>query len=596
MQQTRRLGWRATLSGLALTGLVSCGSSEPNGFAAAGAGAEAGGSSSGAGGQLNVILSAAGAGGLACERQVTLQAVKLGEPAPFDLVIVADHSASLAWSRDELVKGLQSLLTNVQGRQVRVFLLTPTQYGASSAPAKRPLTGDAVVAWQDPTSGKAYEPAMTDYSQTCVDPMGATIDCPDPKGKVPYKVHGTWSFAMPKPIATLLPDMTATAFAAEAQAVQDAILAIGGKGSPEEQPLCTLARYISQPAAQLPKNAVFLLISDEDDVSQPKDCLLSYDSELKSYRVEQGSSACSSGCDAYRYSMQVNRHWQRMPFTCAAFTDTGTRIAGTDQSSWYNTGACDTMNPGTCTSAERATIQAFCDSGLTLAECTRECASQEFPCNVDLPDASVNACTASFSYNGQTWANLAAYCAAQGSVIGACSGGGVKLQYTESVVGTYSQVNVTPGTSNTADIGAYFKTTAAKAFASGGYLLEGIVFEPSFSCTLGSGQSYATNLSSFIGDKSHLFPLCESYAPALDGVLGFAQTLIQTEFTLDLKDDEHVSDVIVVSKDNAERKLPVTAYQFDAATRTLTVDPASIRASDVNLRVEITSECRPIVR
>jgi hypothetical protein len=53
---------------------------------------------------------------------------------------------SLAWSRDELSKGLQDLLTHVAGRQVRVFLLTPTQYGASSAPAKQALTGDPVVA------------------------------------------------------------------------------------------------------------------------------------------------------------------------------------------------------------------------------------------------------------------------------------------------------------------------------------------------------------------------------------------------------------------------------------------------------------------
>ena len=601
MRQGGRLGLRATLTGLALIGLVSCGSSESNRAAIAGAGNDAGGASTGTGGASNgtggkLNVNAAGNGGPDCERQVTLQAVQLGQPAPFDLVIVADNSTSLSWSRDELSRGLQSLLTHVQGRQVRVFLLTPTQYGASSAQAKRGLTGDAVVSWQDPASGQAYEPAMTVYSQTCVDPTGASIDCPDPKGSAPYKVRGKWSFAMPAPIATILPDMTAAAFAAEAQAVQDAILATFGKGSPHEQPLCTLARYVSQPAAQLPKNAVFLLISDEDDVSPPDDCLLSYESELKNYPIEQGSTPCSSGCDAYRYTIQVSHRWQRMPFTCAAFTDTGTRIAGTDQKSWYNLGTCDDMNPGTCTAAERTTINALCGSGLTLAECTRECASQEYPCKVDLPDASVNACTSSFSYNGQTWANLAAYCAAQGSAIGACSGGGVKIQYSEGKSGTYSHVNVTPGTTNTADIGTYFKTTAAKAFAGGGYLLEGILFDPSFSCTLGSGQSYATNLAGFIGDKSHLFPLCQSYAPALDGVLSFAQTLIQTEFKLELKSDEHVSDVIIVNRDNAERKLTAATYQFDAATGTLKVDPASIRGSDANLRVEITSECRPIVR
>src|SRR6185295_19334426 len=145
---------------------------------------------------------------------------------------------------------------------------------------------------------------------------------------------------------------------------------------------------------------------------------------------------------------------------------------------------CTGANPGTCTDAERATIQPFCDSGLTLAECTRECASVETLCSVDFPDASINACSSSFSYNGQTWANLADYCGQAGAVAG-CSGGGVNIEYTESYGGTYSHVNLTPGTTNTADIGDYFKTTAAKAFAGGGYLLEGIVFDPSFACKLG---------------------------------------------------------------------------------------------------------------
>jgi hypothetical protein len=529
---------------------------------------------------------------------VTLQAVKLGEPAPFDLVIVADHSMSLAWSRDELARGLRDLLTNVQGRNVRVFLLTPTQYGASSAAAKKALTGDAVVGWQDPVSGNAYEDAVTEYVQSCTDPAGAVIECPDPKGKMPYTVRGTWGFQMPEPIATISPDMSAAAFAAEAEAVELAILDTVGRGSPQEQSLCTLARYISQPSASLPQHAVFLLITDEDDKSRPDDCLASYESELKVHKVEQGTTACDSGCDAYRYTMQGTRHWQRMPFTCAAFTDTGERIAGTDKNSWYNLAAvasCDSIVPGPCTDAERATIEPHCDSGLELAECVRECASQDTYCRVDLPQAGSDACTSSFSYNGTTWPNLAAYCAAQGSGWHDCAGGGVNIQYTESHSGTYKQTNVTPGTTNTADMGAYFKSMAAKAFSAGGYLLEGIVLDPSFSCKLGSGQSYATNLSEFIGDPSHLFPLCEAYGPALDGVLGFAQTLIQTQFTLQLEDDEHVTSVIIIDKNDAERQLPSTAYQFDEATGMLEVEPTAIRGDDANLRVEITSDCRPIV-
>jgi hypothetical protein len=583
---------------VALFTLVGCGSTSSD--SAAGGLTQSspggGGGSGGAGLSVMVSQSGSGGGGESCEREITLQAVQLGEPAPFDLVIVADHSMSLAWSRDELSKGLQDLLSRVQGRTVRVFLLTPTQYGASSATARHTLTGKPIVAWQDPVSGAAYQDAMTEYSQTCTDPQGTSIDCPDPQGKVPYNVHGTWNFVMPPPVATLAPNMSPADFAAQAEAVRSAILAIGGTGAPKEQPLCTLARYVSQPAASLPKNAVFLVISDEDDTSLPDECLVGHDSELRLSRREDGSQACSSSCDVYRYTMTGTRTWLRMPFTCAAFTDTGERIAGTDKSSWYNldSTSCDKIDPGPCTDAERAKIQPFCDSGLTLAECSRECASSQVPCRVDLPSGGIDACTSSFSFEGKTYQNLAEYCAPRGMGFGACSGGGLKIQYTDSFSGGYAKHDLAPGTA-TDDIATYFKTTAAKAFAGGGYLLEGIVFDPSFSCTLGSGQSYATNLGRFIGDKTHLFPLCESYAPALEGVVGFAQTLIQTEFTLTLKADEHVSSVVIIAKDGSERKLGAAAYHFDPATQILKVDPASLGNADASLRVEVTSDCRPVV-
>jgi len=575
--------------------LAGCGSSTGNsGGNGASSGAQAGSAGSGSGGQLSVSVGQGGEGP-DCEREVTLQAVALGEPAPFDLVIVADHSMSLAWSRDELSRGLQDLLTHVRGRDVRIFLLTPTQYGASSELARHALTGKSIVAWQDPVSSAAYQDAMTEYTQTCTDPQGASIACPDPTGKEPYEVHGRWDFVMPKPVATLRPDMSDADFAVQADTVKSAILAIGGSGAPEEQPLCTLARYISQPAAALPKNAVFLLITDEDDVSLPDDCLLGHDSELRVSRVERGSSACSSNCDAYRYSMQGMRSWQRMPFTCAAFTDTGVRIPGTDKSSWYNLGnGCEGLTAGPCTDAERKQIEPFCDSGLKLAECTRECATQQIACRVDLPSGDVDACSSSFSYEGKTWQNLAEYCATRGTGFGACTGGGVRIDYDDTYSGSFGRMNVTPG-KTTADLASYFEAGATKAFSSSGYLLEGIVLDPSFTCALGSGQSYATNLASFIGDKSHLFPLCESYAPALDGVLGFAQTLIQTEFMLELEEDEHVSEVVVRGKDGSERKLAPSAYRFEAATGKLRIEPSALGSQDASLRVEITSACRPVV-
>ena len=78
----------------------------------------------------------------------------------------------------------------------------------------------------------------------------------------------SWQFVMPEPVALLTPGMSDAEFAAEQTAVADAILAIGGTGSPSEQPLCTLSRYVRQAASMLPENVVLLVITDEDDVSR----------------------------------------------------------------------------------------------------------------------------------------------------------------------------------------------------------------------------------------------------------------------------------------------------------------------------------------
>lgn len=603
--------------------MVGCGSSEHpthgpgtgNGAragsdATAGSSAHAGnggsgnrGGSGGKGGTLaggsggTVVVEQAGEGG-ACEREVTLQAVVLGEPAPFDLVIVADHSDSLAWSRDELSAGLRDLLTHVEGRAVRVFLLTPTQYGASSADARIPLSGDSVVAWQDEQTGQPYENAVTEYSQTCTDADDMPIDCPDPRGTMPYKVHGKWDFVMPDPIAVITPDLTDAEFAAQQAAVADAILALAGSGSPEEQPLCTLSRYVSQAADALPENAVFIVISDEDDVSTPEACLSAYDAELKEFRQASAYDPCTSSCDVYRYTMTGDSYWIRHAFSCAAFTDMGDLIPGSEMMSWLNIttrSSCDGFVPGSCTAEEEAAAQEFCNSGLTLTSCSTQCDHEGAECAMEVQDPSIDACTESFTYAGVTYADLPAYCDLLGEGWHDCSGGGFNVTYTTNVFGTQSLVPLMSGTTTSA-VGDYFTSRLASAFGPGKSLVEGIVFDPRFGCTLGTGQSVATNISNVIDDPSHVFSLCEDYAPALDGVLDFAQALIKTEFTLTLKNDEHVTGVVVISKDGTERTLLPSEYTFDERTGRLDIHKSSIRSTDANLRVEVTSDCRPIVR
>ena len=557
------------------------------------------------------MLGTSGAAGLpsgesydaGCRRDVSLKAVTLGEPPPFDVVIVADNSDSLSWSRDDLSSGLSDLLADVRGRSVRVFLLTPTQYGASSAAAQEPLTGQDVVDWKDAATGQPYANAVTTYAQTCTDPSNGSISCPSGKGNVlPYQAHGIWTLQMSSPIAVITPDLTSTEFAAQQKAVRDAILALGGGGSPHEQPICTLARYVTQDRSVLPGHAVFVVISDEDDQTTPKDCLASYDAGLKSSPGQQvDPTPCTTGCDAYRYSATADIGWRRSMLDCAAFDDTGKQIPGSDQQTWLNLAnlaSCDGFASRPCTSDEGMQATPICPTQTTLVTCQATCTSSTFPCMVDLPDSTVDACTHSFTKDGTSYANLADYCGKTSGGIGmihGCTGGGIKYQSFQSLTGTYNTVPLMSGTT-TADMISYFRSQATAAFGADQYLVETIVLAPSFSCPLGPGQSYATNLIQLAGKSDNVFPLCQSYAGALRGVVDFSQNLVKTDFAVPLAADESITAVHVVGQDGRERTLGASDYRYDRASQVLGVQQNVLGAMDATLRVEITSDCRPIIR
>ena len=587
--------------------IVACGASEggtqapPHGTSGAGgsAGSGSGGASAGNAGSTVIQPPHAGEGGRDddCQRDVTLAAVVLGEPQPFDLVIVADHSASLTWSRDELASGLASLLTNVRGRAVRVFVLTPTQYGASSAAAQAPLTGESVVAFRDPVTSEPYSDAVTRYEQTCTDAQGVSVECPSPLGPDPYRVTGTWRFELPAPVAELSPDMTDSEFAAEQAAVTERILSIGGSGSPEEQPLCTLSRYVSEPPESLPDNVVFLVISDEDDVSTPRDCLAGFTGELKVVESQGAATPCSADCDTYRFSVTGSANSKAFLFECAAFDDFGAMIPGSEESGYATQGtlpSCDGF-AGPCSAEEASTLGVFCTQGAVLTSCQRECAPAERTCSVDVDDASLDPCTGSIVSGGTQYDDIFDYCASMGTGWAECRGGGLNFEVSTSMSGSLSPRPLMSGTT-TADVGRYFRARADSAFSTSRYLLEAIVFSPEFSCELGAGQSYATNLSEVVGTRGRIFSLCESYAPALEGVWDFAQELLQTEFPLALKDDERVTSVRIQAKDGTERALLPAEYEYDPDAGILRVDREALRATDASLSVEITSDCRPVVR
>jgi len=535
-----------------------------------------------------------------CEREVSLLPVTLGEPQPFDLVIVADHSASLAWSRDELAQGLRDLLTHVQGRSVRVFLLTPTQYGASSAAAVTPWNGEHLVAFEDPETGAPYFPAVTNYSQACTDPSGVSLDCADLDGQVPGRLVGTWEFVMPEPISVIHPDLSQEEFAAEQEAVASAILDLEGSGSPQEQPLCTLSRYVSQAREVLPDNAVFLVISDEDDISLPRECMLSFEANWEQ-TTNTTLVPCESECDAYRFvGVGTGLNQERFRRTCMAFEDTGEPITGTEEVADISMGnLSEECVPRACTAGEIENLQNSCETGLDVAACEVICQSTStLNCTLQLEGAFVDACTESFSYGGQNYAGIADYCEDQ-NVVGltSCSlqGGYFQVEEESVNVGGIGTRPLVIG-STTAELGRYFRSEADTIFGPLHYLVEGIVLMPEFSCALGPGQSHATNLASMVGDPMRLFPLCESYAPALEGVLDFAQELVQTEYEVELADDEHITAVILVDAAGQERSLSMNEFSFDFDTQILSLDPAALDSTDTNMRLEVTAECEPLIR
>jgi hypothetical protein len=304
---------------------------------------------------------------------------------------------------------------------------------------------------------------------------------------------------------------------------------------------------------------------------------------------------CTTGCDAYRYSATADIGWRRSMLDCAAFDDTGKQIPGSEKQTWLNLAnlpSCDGFSSRPCTQDEVAETASICPAGTKLVTCQATCTSSTSACMVDLPDSTVDACTRSFTKDGTSYANLADYCK---EMIRDCTSSGIKYQPFQDLTGTYNAVPLMSG-STTADMISYFRSQATVAFGDDQYLVETIALAPSFSCKLGPGQSYATNLIQLAEKSDNVFPLCGSYADALRGVVDFSQNLVQTDFGVPLAADESISAVHVFAQDGSERTLASADYRYDRGTQVLSVERSALGTTDATLRVEVTSDCRPPLR
>jgi hypothetical protein len=543
---------------------------------------------------------------VACSRSVSLTGVTIARPVPFDVVIVSDNSDSLSWSRDSLSSGLKNLLGRVRGHEARFFVLSTTQYGASSEAAVSALTGKDLVGWQDSVSGAAYANAMTAYEQVCVDGSGARIECP--KGPLSlaqgWKVTGTWRFQRPPPVAAITPTMDASQIAAQQKLIADAILGQGGGGSQQEQPVCTLLRYIGQDPTVLPKHAIFVVLSDEDDTSPPEACLASYEA-IHQVGLSGSKVVCDSDCPEYVYLVNRRNQEEHLDFFCVPVDDKGT--AHPEQATQKtvvtkpSTMCSSSSTAVACTDAELARATGECGAGYLVRSCTRSCAEGKsyVQCNLSRTDNKTDLCTQPFDQNGAHYANLTDYCARTTGGTGweTCAIMGLKPSTADGGTSSSSSEHTSPvvAARNTAEMISSFKNTADRLIGQGNYSVEAVVLDPTFNCPLHPGQSYATNLRSLASSAHDVFALCEDYAPAIEGIVTFAEYLIQTDYPLALDAYEDIDSVLVTNKQGEQRAVAAQRYTYDRSGGTLRFEVGILTAEDEKLAVNVARYCAPII-
>lgn len=538
-----------------------------------------------------------------CEREVEFEVIALGETTPFDVVIVADHSPSLTWSRDDLAAGLSNLIEQVHGGDVRFFVMTPTQYGEHSQAIS--MMGGDVVDWKDPVTGVPYPNDMTTYVETCSDLAGAPMSCPSypPPTDLEFKLEGTFAFRMPEPVAAITRDMTLSELQAQQRAIADEILDLGVGGSPYEQPMCTLLRYVNQAPTELPQRAVFVVLTDEDDATSPMDCLsgVTYEQHFEPTWV----GGCQSNCDGKRFTVQASYAEVTQTFTCMPYDDFGNALpAGAHEVTAYHNPveSCADVAVGDCSADQVTTVQAFCAAGERVEGCTMGCRPSEVqrPCWVDLQDVAIDACAESFTLGGVTYADVADYCQQTQQLTNwaGCASEGFTLEQGRDITnltGSQCPLRFVQGT-DPLSMASAFEARAAQAFGANNYFVEVIGLRPDFDCPLGTGQSYATNLMTLASSPEDVFPICKSYAPALGRIRSYATSSLETDYTLPLGELETLGAVYVSDLLGNERQLPADAYSHNFETATLTLSPTALASRDRTLRVELEVHCTPPVR
>jgi hypothetical protein len=214
-------------------------------------------------------------------------------------------------------------------------------------------------------------------------------------------------------------------------------------------------------------------------------------------------------------------------------------------------------------------------------------------------DNTIDLCTQPFDEGGVHYTNMTDYCTRTNSVGSGWQGcrkdGWRLLPVDASSASMWETKKPLLAAQSTAEMISTFKSTADSLIGKGNWSVEAIVLDPSFSCPLNPGQSYATNLRTLASSASDVFPLCQDYAPAIERIASFADYLIQTTFPLDLDKYEDVDSVVVANKQGAQRTVPASGYQYDRTAKLLRFSAGVLTAQDDSLSVNVARYCQSII-
>jgi hypothetical protein len=401
---------------------------------------------------------------------------------------------------------------------------------------------------------------------------------------------------MSPPVAAITPQMTVAQLLVQQKKIADAVLALGGGGAQQEQPLCTLNRYLTQKPEALPKNVVFLVLTDEDDTSPPAACLASYQAR-KQPSPSSGLEPCTERCTLFSYSVERARVEDQLRFTCIPVDDRGMQHPEQAVNRTLDLfGPPCTPSTVACSAMDTTRAGDVCGVGTVVTRCTRVCGPvQGFQyCFLDRKTEAVDLCTQPFDQAGIRYADLADYCTRQlGPGWGECHRSSFRETGMNVLASSEHATLVVPG-STTAELIRAFRSNADRLFGARNYSVESIIFDPAFSCPLKPGQSFAPNLRALASGPGDVFPLCQDYAPALRRIESFAEYLIQTDFPLDLDAYEDVDSVVVTDRAGTQRTVAKPAYRYDRAAKVLRFNPGVLGPQDASLAVNVAHYCEVV--